>query len=147
MKRIFIALILIAALALPVCAQAFAIDDFFDGRYFNEPNATENILSGGKSLRKFGLSEYHGITLTKMPEEAAKIEKAVAADGKNAEKREIVYRDGVLHYAFLEMKPRHGMNRYIFYLNQFPSGGNKIVLIYLAGKADADSVHKMLMNK
>ena len=68
----------------------------------------------------------------------------MATDSRSATDREVSYRDGRIYYAFLTLKPIKGKNRYVFYLNQNLAGGDKIILIYMSGKADANKIKKMI---
>ena len=79
-----------------------------------------------------------------MPEAAADIEPLVTRDASKAIDREVSYRDGGLYYGFYQLKPRSGLQRYLFYLNQNRNGGNKIILIYLEGHASRDKIKEML---
>ena len=138
-------IIIIALLVASVAARAAgpaACSKLLTGYRGNE-GAAETIVTG-KALKPYNLEVYQGLTLTDMPGEAARFEAAVAADSRNAADREMTYRAGRLYYAFITLSPEGSKNRYIFYLNQHPAGGDKIILIYMSGKADSDSIKKML---
>lgn len=72
------------------------------------------------------------------------LEEFVEADLAAAVDRETVYRSGHLYYAFLSLPQSSKLNRYVLYLNQTLAGGNRIILIYMEGQADADLIKKML---
>lgn len=144
MKRILTLLMLWAIGASAAHAQEhLATKALFDGRYHDEPRASETQISGSK-LQKYMLSLYRSLTLTDMPEAAADIEPLVTRDASKAIDREVSYRDGGLYYGFYQLKPRSGLQRYLFYLNQNRNGGNKIILIYLEGHASRDKIKEML---
>lgn len=117
--------------------------DILNSHYSADPGVSKTIVTG-KSLKRYNLDQYRGLTLADKPEKADEIEKAVAQDARNANDREISYRDGKIYYAFLTLKPLEDKNRYLFYLNQHLAGGNKIILIYMSGKADSESIKKMI---
>ncbi|OKY86333.1 MAG: hypothetical protein BHV69_02640 [Bacteroidales bacterium 52_46] len=119
------------------------IGALFDGRYHDEPRASETQISGDK-LERYALSLYRSLTLTDYPEAAADIEPLVTRDAAKAVDREVSYRDGGLYYGFYQLKPSGVKQRYLFYLNQNRNGGNKIILIYLEGMASRDKIKEML---
>lgn len=138
-------IVIIALLVASVAAHAAgpaACTRLLTGYRSNE-KAAETIVTG-KALKSYDLDVYQGLTLTDMPDEAARFEDAVARDSREAVDREMAYRAGRLYYAFITLAPQGRKNRYIFYLNQHPAGGDKIILIYMSGKADSDSIKKML---
>jgi len=144
MKRIITLLMLWAIGTSAMLAQdKLAIGQLFDGRYHDEPRASEAQISGDK-LSRYSLSLYRSLTLTDMPEAAAEIEPLVTRDAAKAVDREVSYRDGVLYYGFYQLQPHYGQQRYMFYLNQNRNGGDKIILIYLEGSASRDKIKQML---
>lgn len=117
---------------------------FLDGYYDNDPNASVTMVKG-KSLKDYSLEEYRGLTLVYTPEECEKIEEAVKADSNTATDKETSYRKGKLYYAFLTLpKSKEGNNRYLFYLNQTLAKGDKIILIYMEGKAPPEKIKKLI---
>ena len=144
MKRFINLLILMAVVSVTAVAQEnLSIGRLFDGRYHDEPRAAETYIAGGK-LSGYDLSLYRSLTLTGMPQEAAPIEKLVTHDAAGAVDREVSYRDGGLYYGFYELKPVKSTRRYLFYLNQNRNKGDKIIIIYLEGKASRDKIKAML---
>lgn len=144
MKRL-ITLVMLCALGVSVslAQNRLNIGALFDGRYHDEPRASETQISGDK-LARYALSLYRSLTLTDMPEAAEVIEPLVIKDGARAQDREVSYRDGGLYYGFYQLTPHNGTQRYLFYLNQNRSKGNKIILIYLEGSASRDKIKQML---
>lgn len=144
MKYIITLLMLWAIGTSTVLAQdRLNIGALFDGRYHDEPRASETLIKGDK-LSNYSLSLYRSLTLTDMPEAAAEIVPLVTRDAAKAEDREVSYRDGGLYYGFYQLKARAGKNCYLFYLDQNRNGGNKIILIYLEGYASRDKIKQML---
>ena len=143
MKRILIIAILTVCAAAAWAAEPPASLGILNSHYSADPGVSKTIVTG-KSLKRYNLEESRGLTLADKPEKAEAIEKAVAHDARNANDREISYRDGKIYYAFLTLKPKDDKNRYLFYLNQHLAGGNKIILIYMSGKADSESIKKMI---
>lgn len=144
MKRLITLVMLWAIGASASVAQdRLNIGALFDGRYHDEPKASETQISGAK-LEKYSLSLYRSLTLADMPEAADVIEPLVVKDGAGAVDREVSYRDGGLYYGFYQLKPRNGCQRYLFYLNQNRNKGNKIILIYLEGTASREKIKQML---
>lgn len=144
MKRLITLLMLWAIGTSAMMAQnKLNIGQLFDGRYHDDPQASETQITGDK-LARYSLSLYRSLTFTDMPEMASVIEPLVIKDGAKAENREVSYRDGGLYYGFYQLFPRNGLQRYIFYLNQNLNKGNKIILIYLEGVASRDKIKQML---
>lgn len=147
MIRIIHILMLLMTALTAWSQDGLQINALFDGRYRDNPEASETILSGS-ALNDYDLDRYHGLTLTGRPEAAAEIEPLVAKDGATALNREVSYRGGRLYYGFYQLPGLNGRNRYLFYINQHVrnNGGNNIVVIYLEGKARRDAIMKMLKN-
>lgn len=145
MKRYLSILLLTITATLASYAQEdFSINRLFDGRYRNNPSATETVMKGG-ALKEYDVSLYHSITLNGIPSETREIERLVTRDGASAVEKEVSYRKGALYYGFYEFPMLHGKHRYIFYLNQYASGsGDKVILIYLEGAAQRDKIKKLL---
>lgn len=139
-------IILMAMLLVAVYAAAVeppATSRYLNGHFHGNAKASETEVTGS-ALKPYDLDVYRGLTLVDSPEAAEAIEKAVATDSRSATDREVSYRDGRIYYAFLTLKPIKGKNRYVFYLNQHLAGGDKIILIYMSGKADANKIKKMI---
>lgn len=143
--KYFISLLMLWAIgtSATLAQDRLNIGALFDGRYHDEPRASETLIEGDK-LNKYSLSLYRSLTLTDMPEAAADIVPLVTKDAAKAVDREVSYRDGGLYYGFYQLKPRRANNCYLFYLNQYKNGGNKIILIYLEGTASRDKIKEML---
>lgn len=142
-QRFFILMFALLLALSAIASSPLRSTMLLDGRYRNNPNASETIVTG-KALKQYDLDIYQGLTITDAPAEADVIEKSVSSDGRKAVDREVSYREGRLYYAFLTMPPDGNTNRYVFYLNQHLAGGNKIILIYMSGKADSDKIKSML---
>ncbi|MBD5228766.1 MAG: hypothetical protein HDS69_01800 [Bacteroidales bacterium] len=144
MKQLITLLMLWAIGASTALAQdRLNIGELFDGRYHDDPRASETLIEGEK-LSNYQLTLYRSLTLTDMPAEAAEIVPLVTRDAAKAVDREVSYRDGGLYYGFYQLKSRGGKNCYLFYLDQNRNGGNKIILIYLEGRASRDKIKQML---
>ncbi len=117
---------------------------YLNGYFNKDPDAAVTVVTG-KPMKAHDLDEYRGLTLLHTPEKAALIEAAVKKDAQTAEDKEVSYRKGALYYAFLTLTPgADGKKRYLFYLNQTLAKGDKIILIYMSGKASADKIRKMI---
>lgn len=134
---------LMSALALQA-QEGLNIAGAFASKYRDMPDATETILTR-KNLRDVSLSLYHGITVKKHPELAGELEAMVARDGAKALNKEVRYASGHLYYGFYSLPARGGLNRYILYLNtHLKPGGDKIMLLYLEGRASVDDVKRLI---
>lgn len=144
MKRLYLIILLLATCMMSANAQSgLEINDLFDGEYSNDPRATEIEMSGGV-LKDYSLTVYRSLTLVDAPEAARQIETLLREDGANALQREVTYRNGGIYYAFYQLPKQNNIYRYIFYIDLNKTGGNKIMLVYLAGKADSKQIKKML---
>lgn len=139
--------LLILAMALSAGASAqtgLSIAKLFDGSYRDKENVVETVITGS-ALDSYKLDKYRSITVTGCPDEADIFEPLVRDDARRAVSREVINKSGRLYYGFYQLKSTStGRNRYLLYLNQFPAGGKKIILLYLEGSATADRVRKML---
>lgn len=146
-RKITIVIALIAALLMPAALRAqkgLNINGAFAPAYRDMKGATETLIIKDR-LTKMNLDRYHSITFTDHPELAAKLERMVIADGKKAVSKEVRYKSGHLYYGFYRLSPIEcNVNRYILYLNGHLAGDNRIVLLYLEGKASPDKVKEML---
>lgn len=147
MIRLIHLIVLLAIASTMWPQEGLQVNSLFDGRYRDNPAASETILSGS-ALSDYELQRYHGLTLSGTPDAADKIEPIVTRDGATAINREVSYRSGRLYYGFYQLPRRNGLNRYLFYINQHvgKSGGDNIVIIYLEGKARRETIMKMLKN-
>lgn len=142
-------MLLIAAVAIvtatPSSAQTdLAIIQVMESSFKDDPSATRTLIKGGR-LEKYDLSLYHGVTIENREAVVAEIEPIVLKDATKAVSREVNYRNGHLYYGFFRFKRRKsGTNRYLFYLNDYLKGGNKLILIYMEGFATPDEIKKML---
>lgn len=144
MKRVLIFITLCFLFLHLQAASPPAAMKYLDGYFNNDSNAAVTVVIG-KALKSYNLDEYRGLTLTYTPENADKIEEAVKIDATTAVDKEVSYRKGKLYYAFLTLpQERDGKNRYLFFLNQTLAKGNKLILIYMKGKASADKIKKMI---
>lgn len=142
MYKLLIVLMLLAVSPPSVWAQ-LNVSSVLNGKYRDNPNAQETILKGDV-LHDYKLIYYDGLTLTDMPEAAKVIEPLVTRDGAQALHREVSYKGGSLYYAYYMLPRKCETNRFLFYLNRYPVGGNQIVLIYMEGDAGYDRIKKML---
>ena len=146
MKHTLILLTLMLT-AMAASAQAnLNINALFGERYRKSEKVVETIVSG-EALKGSHLELYRSLVLTDMPESADEIAAAVAKDGTKAMSREVKYLDGQLYYAQFMLQPKGKTNRYIFYVNRHLKGGNKIMLVYMAGSASPEDIKKLLKNE
>lgn len=137
-------LMLMLASTAALAQRGLAINELFDGKYRNDPGATETIISGGQ-LSKYELSIYHGLTIKDNPTAAQGIERLVLKDAIKATNREANYRSGHLYYGFYQLLPApNGENRYLFFLNGHLKGGKNVILIFMQGYADRTTIKRML---
>lgn len=142
------ALILTIAM-LPVVAagaqEGLSVNGLFNGPYRDNVHATETVISGS-GLQEYNLSVYHSLTLSGMSDEVPVFEAAVLKDAAGALDKEVAFRNGRLYYGYYTLKPMSDgeLNRYLFYLNQHAVGKDKLILIYIEGKAGRADVKKML---
>ncbi len=144
MKRLLLIILLLSSVITAGAQTGLRINELFDGKYVDDPRATEIMKQGG-SLTDYKLSQYHSLTLQGAPELATYIESLLRADGRSATDREITYRNGGIYFAFYQLPVVDKLNRYIFYLNSHRAVGDKIMLIYMDGKASASEI-KSFMN-
>lgn len=110
------------------------IADMFGEKNRNNENSTETYITGD-ALKDYKLKIYHSLVIKNTPDAAEEIAAAVIKDGANASSRKVKYIDGKLYYAQYELAPKGKDNRYIFYANTHLKGGNRILLLYISGKA------------
>lgn len=145
MKRLFL---FIAIMTLAISSQAqkgLAVNEVFESEYAEDPRATLIELNGG-ALGDYGLSEYRSLTLVDAPADAPDIEQLLRSDGARAVEKEVTYRNGGIYFAFYQLSPKKGLNRYLFYLNTNRASGNKIMLIYMAGTASPAEIKSFIKN-
>lgn len=144
MKRFLSFITFIIIFAVAALAQAdLNIGSLFDGKYLDSPNATEVVLKGG-SLKEYHLDEYHSLTIVGDSSDAPSIERLVRRDAMSAVEREVTYRQGGIYFAFYQLPAKGKKNRYLFYLNNHRAGGDKIMLVYMSGKASASDIRKLI---
>lgn len=141
-RFIFLTLMLLATFAA-MARRPQCDEQVFGGRFHDVAAASETIVTGS-ALEPYTLTIYKGLTITDAPAYGSMLEEFVEADLAAAIDRETVYRSGHLYYAFLSLPQSSKLNRYVLYLNQTLAGGNRIILIYMEGQADADLIKKML---
>ncbi len=142
MKQILTLMALMLA-AIASAQTGLNIDQMFADNYRDMKGASETILNNGH-LNKVKIDLYHSITFSGHPELGAVIERLVAKDGSRAVSKEVRYKAGHLYYGFYRLAPVNSRNRYILYLNGNLSGDNKIILLYIEGKASEDQVKQMM---
>ncbi len=142
-RLIFTILAMVVALQSQASGPPAAMK-FLNGYFDNDPDAALTVVMG-KPLKEYNLDEYRGLTLKYSQEKASKIEEAVVKDSQEAVDKEMSYRGGKLYYAFLTLPAgRDAKNRYLFYLNQTLAKGDKVILIYMCGKASAEKIRKLI---
>lgn len=152
MRQFLIVLLLI----LGGCIHIFAQDNLrigmkMNGSYRDNPNASETILIGDNKLKRIGVTLYHSLSVSDDSTFPEEVEPLLATDVKSAIDREVVYRSGKLYYGFYVLpsikKEKKNINRYIFYLNQFPVKGKQVILIYVEGTASPQQIKDKLLNQ
>ena len=147
MKKYLSIIIFAWAMMWPAGAAAQAglnINRVFSDHYRSMKGATETLVVRDK-LASVNLDTYHSMTLTGHPELAAEIERMVSADGRNALSKEVKYHSGRIYYGLYHLKgSRAGVSRYILYLNGHLKGDNRIILLFLEGRATTEPVKKLL---
>lgn len=136
-------LLIIAGTAGAAAQSTLAVGSLFDGRYRNRPDATETVISG-EALKAYNLTTFRSITLTGSDTGWQEIEKMVKRDGRDAVNKEEKIVNGRLLGAFYELPRQNGKHRYLFYLNRIINGGDKVMIIYLEGKAGLKEVRELL---
>lgn len=135
--------LMMAGTSVASAQSTLAVGSLFDGRYRNRPDATETVISG-EALKEYNLSTFRSVTLTGADTGWQDIEKMVKRDGQNAVNKEEKVVNGHLLGAFYELPRQGSKHRYLFYLNQFLKGGDKVMIIYLEGKAGPKEVRELL---
>lgn len=150
MKRIFTIMLLCAMFSVSALAQSGLHVNKLFSKYRKMPNAVEVYVTGQEAER-LKLSLYRSLTLTSYVDGDLLLEPSVVKDGVSALDKEVEYRDGKLYYGFYTLPARkfgnETVNRYLFYLNQNLANKksvNKITIIYLEGKADADFIKSLI---
>lgn len=128
-----------------IAQDRLEIASFLNDGIEHAPQAQVTTVSiTGKQLKQHNLSIYRSISVTGDQELTRQIERAVTHDGAKADSREVSFKDGRLYFGFYTLPPHDKENRYIFYLNSEPTGGNKTTLIYIQGKASPEKIQEML---
>lgn len=137
---------LVTALLMTAVTMAAQVPDalsrLFDGRYRDNPSATETVITG-EPLKPYSLSLFHSLQIQGDASQAVAIEKAVKADGARAKWKETVMKGGTLQSGVYELDGKR-RRRYILYLNTFADGGNDVTVIYLEGKALPEQIKKLI---
>lgn len=114
-----------------------------DKKYTKDPNSVVVIIKGEK-LKPYHLTFFHSIAISDWPREADRFEKAVLADGKQAENSEEVKdRDRTLA-CYYQLPPVKGPNRFILFRR---TDQGDAVLIYLEGYTELHKLIKTFINK
>lgn len=134
-------------LCVPAVAQkGMAVEKVFDGRYRNNVNAVEVIVKGRK-LKSYGLTVFHSLTLTDLPEDAKNIAAMVMADGKKAADKEVGLVHGKLYYGFylFRNKGEGAPCRYLFFRDSsVRNAANKeMTVVYMEGSSSISELKKM----
>ena len=141
-------LLIIAAVCINIGALAQASPDIkkiFSDYASQDGNTTETIISGD-ALKGTDLSLYRSLVITGSQEEADHIAERVSKCGAKAVSREVKYIDGKIYYAQFALPPMgsNGYNRYLFYLNSHLKGGNRIMIVFMSGKAKLEQIKKLI---
>ncbi len=139
-----ILMIISLVVSMEVAGQSgLNIAKLFDGRYCDNPNASETIISG-ENLKPYNIERFHSIKLENMSEEADSLGRLVVKDGVYAINKEVRYKGGHLYTVFYQFPPVNSINRYFFYLNTNLTGGHEILFIYIEGRAEWSDLTKTL---
>lgn len=144
MRQLLTALVLLATAAAATAQEGLSVADVFGGRFNDRAGVRETTISGG-SLAAHRLDLYRSLSFDNPgDDDVALVERAVKQDGTRATDREVQLRAGRLYYGFYALPRRNSKNRYLLYLNQLAAGGDKLLVIYLEGRASAEQVKNML---
>ncbi len=139
-------ILLFIALMVTTIASAqtgLNINRVFSDSYRGMKGTSETVLNNA-NLNKVKIDLYHSISFTGHPELGPAVERLVAKDGSRAVSKEVRYKSGHIYYGFYRLSPLNSLNRYILYLNGNLAGDNKIILLYLEGKASESQIKKLL---
>lgn len=141
-------LLIIAAICINIGALAQAspeIKKLFSDYASQDGKTTETIISGD-ALKGTDLSLYRSLVITGSPDEAESIAERISKCGAKAVSREVKYIDGKIYYAQFSLPPigHNGYNRYLFYLNSHLKGGNRIMIVFMSGKAQLEQIKKLI---
>lgn len=142
---------LIIIFALMISLGAWAQKGLWISDFFNHPapyglEAVETRITGEGDRQLDGIDYYRSMSLKPFKGQDEAVESLVRRDGIKATSRETKYSDSRLNYAFYALPPRNDKNRYILYLNQLPTGGQKVIVIYMEGTATPEQIKNMLKN-
>ena len=136
MKRLLLLLYILIASASGVFAQAgLEIDQFFGEKYAKDSMVSMTRISGEQPF----LRSKHLLSISTFKGNADKfaqlISPCVIHDGRNAVGRNVRYSNGVLQYAFFELRG----NRYIYYIDRSSAPKPSVILIYLESDKEMSS--------
>ena len=155
MKRLLTAILVLVAIPFGIFAQTgLEISQIFSGKYSSEPDVTETLMSGNQPF----LRNHRLTTFATFKGSAAKyapiIQPLILADGAHAKGRNVRYKDGKLHYAFLILPSikidGKKINRYVYYLNNSKGKNPSVMAIYFEGTindSQAANLIETLINK
>lgn len=143
--RLIFLITLILTAAGAAAQKGLEVNPILRGEALHDQQARVTTITSDQALARYGLDIYRSVAVDH-PDEAtvSLIEKAVRHDGGKALSREVQLRDSRLFYGFYRLPPHKGANRYLFYLNQGKAPDNKIILIFMQGRASAEQIKKML---
>lgn len=141
-QRLCLIIALICSLA-SYAQTGLNIAGIFGERNRDNENSTETYIKGD-ALKDSGLKVYRSLVIKNTPDAAEEIASAVLKDGAKTSSREVKYIDGELYYAQYSLPKNSEGNRYIFYLNTHLKGGNRILLLYMSGKASLKEIKKLI---
>ena len=157
MKRLLMALIVGLVSMGGLSAQdGLRIARFFSDSFLSRPDVTSVNITGDRLKQwKCNISKYRSISMKDNPEEVAAIERAVKADGSQAEYRTVSMNDGHIAFGFYCLPPirkdddgknEEPLNRLIIFLNgqRGTSNTRKMDLIYIEGRATLEEFKQML---
>ncbi len=108
---------------------------------FPEPYNYMRLVKDAKFVRYgidvFERSIYRNVSAA----DYSKLSELVASDAKAAIAKEVIYREGRLIYALLQMPPVGRTNRFV----AFQGGGADVTVVYMEGKATLDELEKIFV--
>jgi hypothetical protein len=134
-------IILLTMSGLPLWAQkGMHIAPLFRADYSTNDKVVE-VYVEGKELKPYKLTRFRSLTFTDCPEEIAKMEKLVRADGAEATEKSMALVGGRLSYGYFRFE---GVteNRLIFYRSK-PGDKPEAILVFMEGSATLDEIKAM----
>jgi len=128
-----------------IAQEGLSVNRFFtDNLQDKSPGTITSVVITGEQLAKHNLSVYRSVSVTGDEALTAQMERAVTHDGVKAKSREVSLKNGRLYFGFYTLTPAGKENRYLFYLDNTITGGNKTMIIYMQGTATQAQISEMI---